>query len=157
MLSFQSHAVPSSQKSWNSVGKVTLSVLWFDIYQAQLFSESGAYREGEPVKLTITYLRDFKADELIKETRKQWQDKISNDHIDEWLSQLRQIWPDIKKNDVLTLYIDDNDNSHFEQGERYLGTIDEPKFGRAFSDIWLAPNSSYPKLAAVLRGEANEQ
>jgi hypothetical protein len=157
MLSFQSHAVPSSQKSWSSVGKVTLSILWFDVYQAQLFSESGAYLEGEPIKLTITYLRDFKADELIDETRKQWKEKVGKDNINKWLSQLRHIWPDIKENDVLTLYIDDNEAAHFEQGERYLGAIDEPQFGRAFSDIWLSPTSSYPKLAAVLRGEVNEK
>jgi hypothetical protein len=139
------------------VGKVTLSILWFDIYQAQLFSESGIYEERKPIKLTLTYLRDFKADELIDETRKQWQEKISKDNVDKWLSQLRQIWPDIKKNDVLTLYIDDNDTAHFEQGKRYLGAINEPQFGKAFSDIWLSPNSSYPKLAAVLRGESNDE
>ena len=142
--------------SWKRVGLADLKVLWFDIYRAELFSSNGQF-EGldEPLLLKLTYLRDIRKSDLLEETRKQIQPFAMQTSVESWLSQLDEIGVDIKKGDELAFLINSQGVGHFFSKDRWLGAIEDPAFGRAFIQIWLSDQSSYPQLAKQLRGESN--
>jgi len=69
------------------------------------------------------------------------------------LAALAALWPDVSKNDVLTLHIDAADRSTFYRNGELLGVIDDPEFGDHFTGIWLAPTTTRPALRLALTGQ----
>ena len=57
------------------VGSAKLSVLFWDIYESELFTSTGHYdpQVDQSVLFDIRYLRDIKAKDLIEKTKEQWQ------------------------------------------------------------------------------------
>lgn len=139
--------------SWQTIGTAKLSVLWFDIYQAELSSESGVYEENKSFKLTLTYLRDFSAKDLVEETFKQMPGPLTQLQTRDWPNQLLALWPNVKKSESISFLKDELGHSHFYHNQNYLGSIEDPFFSEQFAAIWLAPTSEYPKLAKQLKGE----
>ncbi|MCO4758750.1 MAG: chalcone isomerase family protein [Oceanospirillaceae bacterium] len=140
-------------QQYKPVGAATLRVLWFDVYAAELRSPDGVFSAMKgPLLLKLTYLRDIKRQKLLDETAAQLE-SVSPELRSRWLSQLEAIWPDIGKGDQLWFYLDAGGKGHFYFNERYIGSINDIRFGTAFLSIWLAEDSSYPDLARKLRGE----
>ncbi len=135
------------------VGEARLSVLWFDVYDASLLSNSGRYNpSSEPLLLKLSYLRDISRERLIKETQKQLRDQLPEARLASALEGLRAIWPDIEKGDRLAFWLAPNGAGGFYHNGRFLGEMADEQFNRAFIGIWLAEDSQYPKLAQALRG-----
>lgn len=135
------------------VGQATLSVLFWDIYTATLFTPSGTYPpKSNKLMLTLSYLRDIDSDELIDATEEQWQRfNVSEHDQSKWTEALSTIWPDIKKGDSLTFVMHPN-ASYFYYNSKHVGNINDPAFGPAFADIWLSDTSEYPKIQKKLIG-----
>ena len=140
--------------NWPVIGSATLSVLWFDIYNAELSTDSGEYDPNGNLKLTLTYLRDFDAEDLITETFKQMPQPLNQTQQDNWQKQLNRLWPDVKEQDQISFVQNAQGVGYFYYNKRYLGEITDPEFATKFSAIWLADTSSYPKLAAKLKGQS---
>ena len=138
--------------NWRIVGKAKLEVFWFDIYNAELSTENGAYDASQPFKLTLTYLRDFAAKDLVEETFNQFPTPATEEQRQSWSSQLLALWPDVKKGERISFVKNEQGSSLFFFNEQYLGAIDDPKFSEQFAAIWLSKSSNYPKLAAQLTG-----
>ncbi len=151
--SVQSSYVPA-QPMLQQVGEAKLRVLFWDIYYSRLFTESGAYERGQrPLKLEIQYLLDIKSDALVERTRTEWDDQgLSHENQDQWLAALGELWPDVSRNDVLVLEIDEDNRSTFYHNGNRLGVIDDAAFGQQFVDIWLAPTTTRPELRLALIG-----
>lgn len=135
------------------VGKGKLSVLFWDIYNARLYTATGQYEEkAYPIALQLTYLRDFKKQQLIEETEKQWQKLGFKDKqkIKQWLETLYQLWPDVKENQSITLYIDAQERSYFYFNDTKLGQLQDPEFAQAFLAIWLSEDTSAPEVRKKL-------
>jgi hypothetical protein len=141
---------------WKSVGKAKLTVLWFDIYQAELSSQTGVYDSEESFKLTLTYLRDFEAKDLVEETFNQMPGPLTKLQINNWQNRLISLWPDVNKQDSISFLKDEKGRSHFYYNQNYLGAIEDPLFSEQFAAIWLAPTSEYPKLAKQLKGNNHD-
>lgn len=139
----------------NTVGTATLKVLWFEIYDARLETDTGYFSDlGEPMLLQLTYKRNIQQHELLSETRQQWlRQGIQADRFNPWIEQLAKIWPDIRKQDSLTFYQDQQSHGHFYYNGRYIGSVAQPGFSQAFLAIWLSDNSAFPQLSRALRGE----
>jgi len=136
------------------VGEAKLKVLFWDVYKSTLYSDNGRYREGQvPLRLDIQYLLNIESDALVARTAQEW-DALGLEHEnrDEWLTSLSTLWPDVNKNDVLTIELDDDKRSTFYRNGELLGTIDDTAFGISFIDIWLSPNTTRPNLRAALIG-----
>jgi hypothetical protein len=147
--------IPSHFKS---VSHTTLSILWFDIYKAELFTPAGIYNGFEgPLILKLNYLRNISQDDLLSETKKNILKFTKQPQAALWLKKLKAIWPAIEKGDQLACWIDVQGAGHFFFNDRWIGSIDNPAFSSAFVQIWLSKNSSYPKLAKQLRGELNNE
>ncbi|GAA6185633.1 MULTISPECIES: chalcone isomerase family protein [Alteromonadaceae] len=136
------------------VGSAKLEVFFFDIYFSTLYSKNGEYAaDNLPLALQIKYLRAIKSEDLLERTEQEWQKLgYSSQNIRNWLDELDSIWPNIKKNDVLTLKVNANGHSQFFFNDDLIGVIQDPKFGPSFLAIWLDENCSYPKLRKQLIG-----
>jgi len=136
------------------VGEARLKVLFWPVYDSRLYSASGTYTEAQrPVRLEIQYLRDIDAEELIEQTGNEWQQqRIPAQQQQLWLQTLSELWPDVSKNDVLALHIDERNKSTFYRNGAVLGSIDDANFGQSFLDIWLSPQTSRPQLRQNLLG-----
>lgn len=149
----QSESGPLPWDKLNLVGEGKLTYWFWDVYQAQLFSQDGRYEEQRyPLALRLQYLRDFSKEELLSETEKQWQ-KLGMTNTAEqqkWLTMLESLWPDVRKNDAITLFINEHKVSRFYFNSELLGEVTEPDFSEAFLAIWLAENTSAPDVRKKL-------
>lgn len=136
------------------VGEARLKVLFWPVYNSSLYSANGTYSEAQrPVRFEIQYLRDIDAQELVEHTGNEWQQqRIPIQQQQPWLQALSELWPDVAKNDVLTLYIDEQNKSTFYRNGAVLGSIDDAQFGQSFLDIWLSTDTSRPQLRQSLLG-----
>jgi len=135
------------------VGQARLNVLFWPVYDSRLYSPDGSYAEGSrPLRLEIQYLRAVRAQDLLEQTRKEWQRLGTGVAQQQWLAALEQIWPDVGENDVLSLVLDEQDRSTFLLNGSPLGTIEDPAFGRELLAIWLSPETSRPELRLALLG-----
>ncbi|WP_310597008.1 chalcone isomerase family protein [Aeromonas aquatica] len=152
-------AVQASTAPWQQlrpVGQGEMSWLWFKLYDATLYSESGHYEPGRyPQALTITYAKSISRQDLLAVTGQEWQRLgVGNqDQRRRWLQQLATLWPDVSSGDALTFYVDDAGLGHFWWRDKPLGSMPDPQFPAAFLAIWLADNSRDPSLTRRLRGQ----
>ena len=143
-----------SAASWPLVGKARLRVLLWKVYDSALYTPSGRWLGAGPYQLSLTYLRDIPVEQLIKETRKAW-DEQSRVHSQQesWLQVLAEMWPDISAGDNLVFGVGADDQNQFWFNGRSLGGIDHPDFAALFGGIWLGEDSPRPALRARLIGE----
>ncbi len=136
------------------VGQARLEFMIWPIYDSRLYSVDGNYQEGQlPLRLEIQYLRDVDAEDLVKHTQSEWQRQgLSHGGEQQWLATLSRLLPSVRKNDVLTLVVDEQGSSAFSVNGEPLGQIDDPHFGQHFLAIWLSPDTSRPELRQALLG-----
>ncbi|MFM2486476.1 chalcone isomerase family protein [Celerinatantimonas yamalensis] len=139
------------------LGQFTLTKWWFDIYRAQLYQAKGvqAAKQAKPgTQLQITYLRTITHQELVKQTRKEWQKikMVQALPTQQWLDKLNTIWPNVHKGDCIAFSVTPNGTSRFYLGAQPIGTIDDKRFAKAFLSIWLSPDNGYPKQRQKLLG-----
>jgi hypothetical protein len=153
-LSFSGGAMANPLSELKKVGEAKLTVLFWDVYNSTLYSQTGEYQaELFPQALEIIYLRDIDADDLIERTKEEWQKLgIKHDIFEQWLPMLTEIFPDIKKSDTLLLKVSENRQSEFFFNGKRIGKINDESFGQNFLNIWLDKNCSYPKVRDQLIG-----
>ncbi|MFD2166871.1 chalcone isomerase family protein [Thalassotalea euphylliae] len=134
------------------VGETRFKVLFWDIYDSQLLTKTGTYDEQQSFMFEITYLKNISSEDLIERTVEQWQHiGIDAPLYETYLPKLAQFWPDIKKGDSLTMWVDEHSTA-FYFNQELVGTIADSEFGNMFSAIWLSPKTSQPKLRKELLG-----
>jgi len=156
-----SQTMPSSREplslstaSWPLVGEARLKVLLWQVYDSALYTPSGRWLGAGPYQLSLTYLRDVSVEQLIKETRKAW-DEQNRAHLEQenWLQKLAEMWPDISAGDNLVFGVGADDQTQFWFNGQSIGGIDHPDFAAFFGGIWLSEDSPRPALRARLIGE----
>ena len=143
-----------STASWPLVGEARLKVLLWKVYDSALYTPSGRWLGAGPYQLSLTYLRDIPVEQLIKETRKAW-DEQNRVHPEQenWLRALAEMWPDISTGDNLVFGVGADDQNQFWFNGQSIGGIDHPDFAAFFGGIWLSEDSPRPALRARLIGE----
>lgn len=147
-------SIPIFVQAKNKVGEARLSFLFWDVYDAQLYAPAQNFRADGEFALSLQYLMDFSgpdiAERSIDEMRGQgYRDKPQ---LDRWLIEMLTIFPDVKEGDTLIGVRAANGHSQFFYNGNKIGEISDPLFADAFFGIWLAPNSSEPKLRKKLLG-----
>ena len=152
LFSLNAQAMPDNVKL---VGQGQFSYLFWDLYQAQLYTADGnwsGYQQSAPFVLKLTYQRDISKADFIEATVDQWkhlQGKVSAQHQD-WAKQLDTLWTDVKKGDQLSCVLLADGTVQFYFNDKLLGDVTDPAFGPAFLDIWLSEKTSAPKLRKQL-------
>lgn len=137
-------------------GTALLKVLFWEVYESSLYTPDGTWQDDtRPFRLDIRYLRTISAEDLVKQTGKEWaeQGKASPQHTT-WMEDLRTLWPDVTSEDVISLSVDKAGVSTFLFNGEVIGRLQDPQFGEDFSGIWLAENTTRPKLRDQLIGTA---
>ena len=135
-------------------GAALLKVFFWEVYESSLYTPDGTWNEGtKPFRLDIRYLRTISAEDLAKQTGKEWaeQGKVSAQHA-QWQEDLRVMWPNVTEGDVISLAINKAGVSTFLFNGERLGSLQNPQFGEDFSGIWLAEDTTRPKLRKQLIG-----
>ncbi|MGM0481671.1 MAG: chalcone isomerase family protein [Pseudomonadota bacterium] len=147
----------SLPEQFQKVGETRLSVWFWDVYDARLYTESGSFdwqqRKQLEKALLLDYLRDIKAADLIETTGEEW-DKLGFSHPQQqqWLTQLADIWPDITEGDCLLLRETAEGFAEFYQDDKKLGVIKHKTFTEQFLAIWLSPESRFESERQELVG-----
>ncbi len=159
--------------SLQKLGEGQMNILFWKVYKAEFYSADSPYDEKSyPKALKLTYQRDIEKQEFIDATQGEWVKLNShfNERLvpqiqeDKWLTQLSNIFPDIKENDVILFTLNKEKQANFylkqttvKQNEsidyQLIGSINEPTFGDYFLSIWLSTHTSEPKLRKKLIGQ----
>ncbi len=138
-------------------GQTRLVVYGFNIYDAALwtgenFSANTYMRQS--FALELRYLRSFKgpaiAEISLKEMRKLGE--ISDARAAQWLEQMQQTFPDVKKGDALLGMHRPDGSATFLLNGKVIGEVSDADFTRLFFGIWLSPKTSEPKMRGELLG-----
>ncbi|MFT4807509.1 MAG: hypothetical protein ACI9LX_000829 [Paraglaciecola sp.] len=153
-LSFSGVTMADPLADLKKVGEAKLQVLFWDVYNSSLYSQTGEYQvEIFPQALKIDYLRDIEAKDLIDRTQDEWEKLgIEKAKFSPWIALLTDMFPNIKKGDTLLLNVNENYQSEFFFNGKTIGQITDQTFGKSFLRIWLDENCSYPKVRKKLIG-----
>ncbi len=136
------------------VGQGTLSVLFWDIYDARLYSDSGFYRPDQGFRLVIDYRRAVSADDIVSHSIDEIErvTLLSKDKVEDWRSVLAGIFKDVQPSDRLVGVFDPETGASFYLNDDWIGSLSDLILARAFFDIWLSETTSRPELRANLLG-----
>ena len=143
--------IPNAQM----VASGRLTVFLFDVYDASFYTENGKREVEPPFALKLSYLRDIDgekiADQSAEEIRNQG--RVDEIKLADWHSQMRNIFPDVKKGDSITGIYKTKNECSFYKNNRFLGQISDNQFCDVFFDIWFGEKTSAPSLRNKLIGQ----
>jgi hypothetical protein len=142
-----------------NMGTARLKVWGFEVYDARLWAEP-EFRADNYIRssfaLEIHYLRSFDnnavADRSLKEMR--GIGEINEAQAQQWLAQMRGIFPDIAQGDRLVGLHKPGEGASFVFNGKSVGEIRDPEFARLFFGIWLSPKTSHPQMRRELLGQS---
>ena len=135
------------------IGNANYSFLFWDIYDAELYSTSKKYNSNE-LAIILKYNRSIDKETLIRETINdiKEQKSISNQQEEKWKSLLESIYIDTKTNKKF-IAIKINNKSIFYYNNKKLHESFDEEFNQLFFDIWLRSNSKNPNFTKALLGQ----
>ena len=127
-------------------GQARLRMFGFHIYDSSLWAGGDRYRSDELFALHIRYARNFKGEALAKRSVEEWQRMGIGDaeNHQRWLAEMLRVFPDVKPGDSLVGVSVPGRGARFYSDSRFLGTVEDWEFARAFFAIWLDPRTSEP-------------
>jgi hypothetical protein len=140
-------------------GQGKMTFLGFEVYQATLWITPGfmasAY-EQSGFALELAYVRDFKGADIARRSVVEMRRQASLDPALEasWEARMRTLFPDVKPGDRITGVNLPRDGAEFWCNGRLLGTVHDSAFAKLFFGIWLAPQTSEPRLRQALLAQA---
>lgn len=134
------------------IGEARLSMLFWDIYDIELYAENGAVNEKDALALAITYMVEIEgadiADRSAQEMRKQG--SATEVQLATWHTQMKEIFPDVSEGTKLVGVKNPTGEAVFYHDGKRVGTVKDPDFTDAFFDIWLSEKTSEPELREQL-------
>jgi hypothetical protein len=168
--------VRSQYSDLTKLSQAELRMFGLRIYNTQLFADKdlglSPSPDGKPgvvdsekvfsdtFALDIHYLMNFKREAIAERSVKEMrgQGYADDEQLAKWQQQMAALFPNIAKNDhLIGVYEVEGGKAksavffhkHGDEVKR-VGSIDDPKFARAFFEIWLSPKTSQPKLRTQL-------
>lgn len=147
-------AVRAARSDWHEWGNGEMTWFGFSLYRATLWvsgQKDGRLRADLPLALALEYRRDIAGDHIVRasvdEMRKLGADEAQ---LKAWAVEMRRVFPDVKKGDVLTGVFLPGSGARFFYQEREIGEVRDAEFARRFFAIWLDPRTSAPDVRAAL-------
>ena len=127
---------------------------WFGlhVYDSSLWVPGEGWSFERPFALDIRYAmsikgRDLTERSLVEMKRLGWTDA---EKLGRWEAAMDRVFPDIRPGDRLVGVSVPGREARFYSQDRFLGTVADAEFARAFFAIWLHPETSEPKLRAQM-------
>jgi len=143
-------SIPNAQ----IVGEGTLTVAFWDIYDATLYAPSGIFNQRQPFALSMRYKKEIEGADIAKRSVEEMRDQEFADEsvLARWQTQMVSIFPDVQDGTVLSAVFFPGKKTVFYRGNEKIGTIADADFTRQFSNIWLSEKTSEPELRKQLLG-----
>ena len=129
---------------------------WFGlhIYDAALWISSVRWNAEQEFALDIRYARDIESRKLVQTSLDEMRRLGFADerHLGQWGGEMARVLPDVRKGEHLTGVNRPLAGVEFYHQGRFVGTIADPEFARAFFDIWLDARTREPELRQSLIG-----
>ena len=135
-------------------GKASFRYLFWDVYDAELFTPNGTYEKGKPLALKLSYKRSLKGAAIAKRSIEEMRGIGLKDEgkISSWLQQMENIFPNVEEGVSITGIATASGKSIFYKNEQRIGQIEDPEFTKWFFGIWLNEKTSQPELRKRLIG-----
>ena len=135
------------------------SMRWFGlkIYDAKLYTPESVTSQklfASSFALELTYAREFMGNKIAQRSLEEIQ-KLrigSPEQHQEWLNEMRRLFPNVKAGDRLRGVYHPTQGADFFFNGKPLGRIQNTEFSRAFFSIWLDPKTAEPGLRNALLG-----
>ena len=139
--------------NYKLVGEVNYSHLFWDLYDAKLFSETGYFEENK-FALVLKYNTKISRKSVVKETINQLkkQKEYTEEELDELRTLLKNTFKDIKVDDTFIGIRENNTAYFYFKHEKVLETKDL-EFINLFFNIWLREDSQNPAFTKKLLGQ----
>lgn len=127
---------------------------WFGlhVYDSALWVAGKAWSFERPFALDIRYAMKVKGRELTEKSLEEMKKLGYEDpeKLKRWEAAMDRVFPDIRPGDRLVGVSIPGQEARFYSQDRFLGTVADPEFARAFFGIWLDPATSEPALREQL-------
>lgn len=126
-----------------------LNLKIYDIKLCHKNNETPTYKDiwNQDFAIVIKYSRDIPSEKLVDvsldEIKKY--NKISTSESEKISSKLKEIFPNVKKDDVISALYSKGVVT-FEYNKKNVGKIEDKNFSKQFLNIWLHPNNEYKKM-----------
>ncbi len=132
-----------------------LTVFLFDVYDASFYTTDGKRQVTPPYALKLAYLRDIKGEKIADQSTEEIRNQGIVDEVTlaDWHSQMRKIFPNVKKGDNITGIYKEAAECTFYKNDSLIGQINNKQFCGAFFDIWFGEKTSQPGLRNKLIGQ----
>lgn len=136
--------------NWQRWGHGEFTWFGLTIYRATLWV-AGDDPQRSPHALKLEYERAIPAERLVRSSIDEMRRLGAGEAaLARWQLQLRQVFPDVRKGDVITGVHVPGVGARFYHQDRHQGDIEDPEFAARFFAIWLDPRSRDPELRASL-------
>jgi hypothetical protein len=145
---------PSPLTGLELVGQARLQVLFWKVFDAELYSPSGTWRGAPPYALSLTYLRNLSGERIAERSVREIREQGFTDELTlaRWYELLRNLIPDVGANDEIIGVAQSSGATHFYLNGKLIGGIAEPEFTERFFAIWLGERTSQPDMRVALIG-----
>ena len=145
--------VPAARR----VGKARFKVVFFKIYDAELFAPDGRFERGGPYALRLTYLVNGKKDRIVAQTVKEMkrQKAASEARINRWEGLMERYFVDMDKGTSADFIHTADGRLVLTAEGRVLGEITDRDFITALMDIWLGPKVRDKSFQRALLGQGD--
>jgi hypothetical protein len=118
------------------------------VYDGSVWIPGESYSPAGPFALQLQYAISVKGSALASRSVEEWKKQGLTDEakMRRWEAEMTRIFPDINAGDRLIGVLVPGKGAAFYSANKSLGMIADPEFASAFFGIWLAENTSEPKL-----------
>jgi Chalcone isomerase-like len=133
-------------------GDTQFRFIGMKVYDIRLWVPPGGFAPDKPYALELVYNMNFKGADIAQRSidEKRGQGYGPEEKLTRWKAEMARIFPDIKPGDTLIGVHLPGKEARFYTRNKFLSTVTDPEFARAFFDIWLSEKTSEPKMRARL-------
>ncbi|HEX8902834.1 chalcone isomerase family protein [Vitreimonas sp.] len=145
-------SIPSAQQ----VGAGRYSLLSIPLFQAELWTSSGAFSWERPFALSLIYERSIRANSLVNRTISEMRQRGAGSEasLQPLRAPLTACFADVQNGDRITGVSTGANTARFYLNGAQRCEIEWPNFRRHFFGIWLDARGGQAALSAQLRGES---
>jgi hypothetical protein len=145
-------AVASELPGLRVLGEGRLRFLGLHVYDSSLWVPGEAWSAQQPFALDIRYAMNIRGRDLTERSLVEMRRLGHRDpeKLRRWEAEMGRVFPDIRPGDRLVGVSLPGREARFYSQDRFLGTVADPEFARAFFAIWLHPETSEPRLRAQM-------
>jgi hypothetical protein len=140
--------IAKALKARKPYGTATLNKLFFHVYDAEFWTDGKGLQDSKPYALHLTYQVSIEKQDFLDRTMKELkrQPEVSKKMLEEFRTQLKGIYPDVKDGDSITALHVPKGGVQFCFNGKPIGQLKNEALVKPFFGIWLGKNTSEPKV-----------